>query len=90
MQIYQLKPQWTLSTVAGENVVLPTDPANEDFHGMLTLNATAATLWRALEQGATEADLVRQLQETYTVPQATAQKDVAEFLGQMAEKGWLR
>jgi hypothetical protein len=52
-------------------------------------NPSAATLWKRLGQGATEADLVDALCERYAVSRDVAQADVSAFLEQLASRGLL-
>ena len=47
--------------VAQSHVVVPTGKAALDFSGMMTLNETGAFLWRQLEAGTTEPELVAAL-----------------------------
>jgi hypothetical protein len=52
-------------------------------------NPSAATLWKRLVDGATEADLVDALCERYKVPRETAEADVTAFLEQLSSRGLL-
>ena len=55
-------------------------------HCILSMNETGAFLWKLLEQGAEEADLVARLAAEYEVDAAVAARDVAAFLNQLREK----
>jgi hypothetical protein len=65
---------WRL--VDGEVIVL--DRRNWDY---LTVNDTGAVLWQRLAEGATAAQLVRELVATFDVEEERAHADVADFLG---------
>ena len=55
----------------------------------LSANASAATLWNRLVEGATEADLVDSLCERFRVSRDVAEADVTAFLEQLSSRGLL-
>lgn len=69
--------------VASTYVVVPIDEAVLDFSGIMTLNGTGAFLWRQLEAGAAESELIAALLEEYDTDESTAQKDIAEFIAKL-------
>ena len=68
----------------GEVVALDADASR-----YLLANPSAAELWKRLEGGATEADLIAALSDRYDVPRDVAQRDVAAFLAQLSARGLL-
>lgn len=66
--------------VAQNHVVVPTGEAALDFSGLMTLNETGAFLWKQLEAGTTESELLAGLLEEYAIDETTAQADISEFL----------
>jgi hypothetical protein len=52
----------------------------------LATNATATLLWRRLEQGGTESDLVAVLVAEFEVPEGQAAADVSAFLADCRER----
>lgn len=56
----------------------------------LGLNPTAALIWQALAEGATESALIDQVVEAFNVTRETAGTDVAAFLADLAERELLR
>ena len=81
----KLKKGFVLREVAGETVVVPVE-AELNFNGMITLNDSAKTLWRALENETTTEDLVKALCSEFDVDEATAQSDVELFIQKMKHK----
>ncbi len=75
------KKGYILRTVAGSFVVVAV--GRLDFNGMITLNETGALLWKRLEQGATEQELIDALLAEYDVSAETAAADVTAFLDKM-------
>ena len=54
------------------------------------LNATAAAIWEACREGASEADLVRRLCAAYDVDDATAADQVRSTLKRLSTEGLLQ
>lgn len=85
----KLKENYILRQVVDTWVVLPVGTATADFNGMMTLNASGALLWNALEQGADREKLASVLTSEYIVSLEQAQKDVDEFLSKLQTAGCL-
>ena len=75
--------------VAGETVAIPTGEASKNLSGLVALSGCGRFLFELLYTEQTEQSLVDALLETYDVTPATAQADVAEFLGILRENGIL-
>lgn len=84
----KLKSGLVLRQVAGENVVLSMS-GDVEFRGMLTLNETACTLWKRLEQEAELSDLAAALMAEYDVDEETATVHAEAFVNKMKEVGVL-
>jgi Coenzyme PQQ synthesis protein D (PqqD) len=52
----------------------------------LTLNSSAVTLWKHLEDGASPAELAAALVTTYEIGEEKAAMDVQRFLGALKER----
>ena len=74
----KIKDGYLLREVAGSHVVVSLGKL--DFDGMIRLNETGVILWKALESGASEEDLVDLLLQEYHVTREIAAKDVAAFV----------
>lgn len=81
----KLKDGLIYRQIAGEHVVIPVGSNIADFNGIISLNETAAFLWRHLKDGAEPVHLVSALLEEYEVEQEQAEKDVGEFLTLLME-----
>ena len=84
----KLKEGFVLRNVAGENVALPA-AGMLDFNGMITLNETAAFLWKLLEQETDEDAMTAALLAEYDVEPAVAKTHVEEFVKKLKEKDFL-
>ena len=83
----KIKKGYILRTVCGENVIVGEGLDAINFGRMLSLNETAAWLWkRAVEQGDFTADsLAKALCDEYEVAPDQALADVKETINQWTE-----
>ena len=84
----KIKAGLCLREVAGESVVVSVG-ADLDFDGMITLNDTAAFLFRALSCEREEGELIRLLLDEYEVDEATARAAVQSFTAKLSEMDFL-
>ena len=84
----ELKKGFVMRQVAGEYVVINAG-ADLDLHGVITLNATAATLWKRLEEPATMEELTQTLLAEFEVDEQTAAQAVASFVDMLKERDFL-
>lgn len=85
----KIKKNFVLRQVAGTWVILPLDDKNINFTDMMTVNDSGAMLWKLLEQGAEEDDLVNALLAEYNVSAQQAREDVREFADRLMKAGCL-
>lgn len=81
----KIKKDFMLRNVAGYYVVVPVGEGALNFNGVINLNETGATLWKAMENDVTEANLVEALTAEYDVDEALATKDVSAFVKKMKD-----
>ncbi len=81
----KIKEGYILSTVAGENVVLPSGD-NMDLSIMITLNDSGKFLWEQLQEDKTEEDLLQAVIANYEdVDQEEAKGFIADFVAHLRE-----
>ena len=80
----KLKEGFVLRQVAGEYVAISVS-ADVDLNGMITLNETARTLWKRLEQEAELSDLTAALLEEFEVDEQTARDAAKGFVQKLKE-----
>ncbi len=85
----RIKDGFVLREVAGQAMVIATGEASKDFYGMIKLNETGKEIWSTLQEGKSQAEIVAHLQDKYEVEAEQAEKDVAAFINQMEEMGFL-
>jgi hypothetical protein len=82
----KVKSGFLLRCIAGSHVIVPIGDRVREFNGIITVNETGAFLWKQLEKGAEEDDLVHALMTNYDdVDEPLARRSVAEFLQSMKE-----
>lgn len=83
----KIKEGFILRTVAGQNVVVPVGSNTMNFNAAITLNDSAAFLWKQLESEKTEAELLKAMTDEYEIDSATAKSDITVFLNVLREHG---
>ncbi len=81
----KIKSGLILREVADNYIVVAVGERVKDFNGLINLNSTGAFLWKLLEQGAEEEELVAKLLEEYEIDEETAKKDVSAFVAKVKE-----
>lgn len=86
----KIKDGFILRQVAGNYIVVAVGEAVKTFNGVINLNESSAFLWKKLESGAEESELVEALLGEYDVERATAEKDVKLFISKLTEGGLIK
>lgn len=82
------KAGFELRNICGENIVIASGIENIDFNKMISLNESAAYLWKKLEGKPFDAtDMVRLLTTEYEVGETTARRDAEKVIGEWLECG---
>ena len=85
----KIKPGFRLRHIADSWLVVPTGAMTKNVPGVLTLSESGALIWQDLEKSSDEAAIVQHIMDVYDIDEATAKKDIAEFIGFIKEQGWL-
>lgn len=84
----KIKDGFVLREVAGDTVVLPS--GDLEINAMITLNESAAFLWKQMQEETTVDDLVKAVVENYPeVDAQTAKLAVEGFVAQLKENDFL-
>ena len=79
------KKGFVLRNVCGENIIVAEGKENIDFTKIISMNETAAYLWKNVE--GKEFDFMSLLINEYEVDDATANKDAKNIAKQWIEAG---
>lgn len=85
----KIKAGFIVREIAGSHIAMPVGEMAEKVGGMVELTGSGAILWKKLEVGATEEELVATILEQYEIDEETAKRDVSAFLASLAAQGWL-
>ena len=84
----KIKDGFVLREVAGDTVVLPS--GDLEINAMITLNESAAFLWKNMQEETSVENLVKAVVENYPeVDQESATKAVEGFIAQLKENDFL-
>ena len=85
----KIKNGFMLREVAGSYIVVAVGKASAQFNGLITLNETGVVIWKALEKGADENELVAAVTAEYDIDRETAARDVSLFVEKCKKVGIL-
>ena len=84
----KIKEGFVLRTICGQNVISGEGSANVNYSSLISLNETAAFLFKELQgKEFSEEDAVALLLDQYDVDRATAEKDVKALMAKWVEIG---
>ena len=82
------KKGFRLRNVCGENIIVADGIENIDFSRIISMNESAAYLWKNIQEKEFDADmLVGLLLDEYDTDEATARTDVEQLIGKWKEAG---
>lgn len=77
-------------TVAGESMLVPVGETVGEFNGIFTLSETGAEIWRGIESGLCEEEIVQKLLGEFDTDEKTAREDADAFLEKLCSMGLLQ
>lgn len=84
----RIKNGFELRNVCGENIVISYGEQNIDFCKVISLNETAAYLWKGIGDNDFDVEsLVGLLRKEYDVDEQTAHKDISAMLDEWDKIG---
>lgn len=84
----EIKDGFELREMCGEHIIIGTGMANIDFSKVISLNESAAYLWRAIEGKEFTVQLLAELlTEQYDIDDATATADASMLAKQWVNVG---
>lgn len=86
----KLKSGFILREIAGSSIIVPVGDRVKEFNGVINLNDTGVFLWKLLEKGATEQELVEALLNEYEVEKEIAERDVNKLVSKLKEAKLLK
>ena len=82
------KKGFNLRTVCGEHIIVAEGIENIDFSRIISMNESAAYLWKNIQGTDFDADLLTKLLlEEYDIDAATARQDATQLITKWQEAG---
>lgn len=85
----RFKQEFVLRNIAGESIIIPISDANNSFQGVMSLNETGESIWKAIEKGLDREGIIEVILEEYEVTREHAAESVDRFLANLNELGIL-
>ena len=85
----KIKKNFILREIAGTYIVVAVGEAVKNFNAVINLNETGAFLWKAIEKGTTEEELISLVVSEYEIDETTAKEDVLAFIQRLKEANLL-
>ena len=76
--------------VAGETLIVPDHAKVGDSVSIYSLNGTAGLIWKLLETPKTVTELATAVAQEFEIEPERAERDVAEFVGEMKAVGLVK
>lgn len=86
----KIKDGFVIREVSGNYLVVAVGEGTKTFNGMIQLNDTGALLFKELQKGATEQELVDAMMKEYNVSKEDATNDVLDFINGLKEANLLK
>lgn len=83
----KLTDNFILRNIAGEDMLIPLGETSAALTGIVTLNGTAAVIWKALTEDCSKTHAIDAVLQTYEVDRETAQTDVDAFWDKLTTLG---
>ncbi len=84
----KLKYTFEMMEIDDQLMAVPVGDGADEFHGILKLNASAASIFELLKEEKSEEEIVEALKEEYEDSKELTSY-VHEYLGQLKEEGFL-
>lgn len=83
----KIKDGFMLREIAGQWVVVPLGARVVEFNSIMTLTESGAILWRLMEKGTNEEEMVGALMTEYKVEKELVKGDIHSFIENVKDKG---
>lgn len=81
----KIKEGFLLREVAKTFIVISVGDSELDFNGVITLNEVGGLIWKEIEDGKKEDEIINKIISEYNVDEDTAKNDFADFINQLKE-----
>lgn len=85
----KIKGEFILREIAGDTILVPVGQTALQFNGMITLEPVGSLIWKDIEAGKTQKEILAHILDTFEVDPKTAETDLDEFLHQLSVNDFL-
>ena len=82
----KINENYLLREVAGNYIVVSIGDDSLDLGAIITVNEIGAIIWRGIEEGKENSEIVKSILSEYDIDEATASADFDEFCTSLKEK----
>ena len=83
----RLNKDFLIREVAGENILIATGNASQDFNGLITINDVAKFILENIDTCENEDELVGKITKEFDIDEGTARNDAREYIYQALSVG---
>ena len=85
----KIKEGYVIRQVMGNYVVIATGAESMNFHGMIKLNETAASIWTYISEGKNEDEIISCMIKEYDVDEEKLREDVKNTVRTLIDQGFV-
>lgn len=85
--IMKTNKNFILRNIAGENILVATGEAAQNFNGMITLNEVASFIWNNVDECGSVEKLITSILDEFDIDEETARRDVEGFTNELIRMG---
>ncbi len=85
----KLKYDFAVREICGENVAVAVGEGSRVYHNIISLNETARDIFRLIQEGKDEDDIVVAMLKEYDVTEEKLRPEVQALIGKLREEGLL-
>ncbi len=85
----RLKQEFAMRNLGEDIILVPIASSTDSFSGIISLNETSAFIWKQIEAGKEEPEIVAALLEEYEVQEEQAKADVTKICSDWRKLGIL-
>lgn len=85
----KIKGEFIMREIMDEIILVPIGRSAIDYNGLISLDPVGAFIWKLLEQGESEEEILQGILEEFDVSREMAEKDMRIFLQELTTQGLL-
>ncbi len=83
----KIKGEFVLRKIAGDNILVPVGISSMEINGLITMDEVGVFIWKEIEDGKNDKQILQDILDKYEVEESEAQKDLEEFLEKLEQSG---